>query len=346
MKLLPVLLFSASQAWGPTPAPPTSPPGEKCPSNTCWNEQSDGSCILDGPSCPGLAVTCDVSGMTVTFTDALYDSNADTMFEIQGRTDRGIACDVAKNSGTVTWSGALGSCGMTVEKTANNIVFKQNIAVGSFHHTGVNVNDPDGDAVRIFVEESRGTSIEFSCLFPLTASVTSDDVVITQDDVIDATIIGQGNWDDAFTLRFTTSNYNTAMNPASNTIGDTLYASVSFSGSNIPLQWFVSDCTVLGGVQGSLQVVKDSCYAEVVNAMFGGTRSGNENNNKRVTTKSNFQYNSFSFGTSSAESQVLRCGITFCLQNDSTAECNLSARSCPTSGKDAVLTYTTYGSSS
>lgn len=341
MKLLPVILFSACQAH---PATPTPPPGEKCPSNTCWEEQPDGSCILTPGSCPTLSVQCDISGMTINFNNELYDSTSDTLFEIQGSTDRGTACDVTNSGNAFSWSGGLGSCGMTVEKTASNIVFTQNIAVGSFHHSGVNVNDPTGSAIRIFVEESRGASIEFICNFPLTASVTSDEVTIVQDDVIDATIVGTGDWAGAFALEFTNSNYNALMNPDSATIGDTLYARVTFSGVDVPLQWFVSDCTVTEGVAGSLQVVKDSCYAEVVNAFFGGNTSGNENNNKRVTSVSRFQYNSFSFGTSSEESQTLTCEITFCLTNDSSSECNLAAQSCPTSGADTVLEYTTYGS--
>jgi len=356
MKLLPVILLSATQAHraAPPTQPPTTQPADPfCPSSACWvSNTADRSCTLRDRqglidnSC-SVSVACDTSGMTINFAPELFNSNSDTLFEVNGVLHPvGNACLPTNNNGAGSLSGALGSCGMTVDRDATNILFKQTISVGSFHHTGIDVADSDGAAIRIFTEESRGISVEFVCEFPIVASVTSEPMNIIQDGIIDATFTGQGNWDNAFSIGFFDSSYANAIDPRTVTIGDPLYVSVNFAPTGIPLQWFVEDCTVTGPGPnfGTVDIVKDACYADVVNAFFGGNTSGDVSSNKRVQTYSRFQYSSFSFGTSSTESQTLTCTIEFCLTDQNTGDCALSTRQCTTSGVWADLSYTTYGS--
>jgi len=188
--------------------------------------------------------------------------------------------------------------------------------------------------------EASVSRITFTCTFPLTASVASDDITVTQG-VNDGAIEYEGNWENAFEIVFTENDYTTAMDSRmKNTIGRVLYAAVNFNGLNVPLRWYVKDCKVIGSRE--LVIVSNSCYSEFVNAKYGGTIN-NDPADKLVATQSRFQYNSFSFGKGASETQRLRCGITFCLEDEDSTECNLADLTCPNNGADIIFKYTKYG---
>lgn len=312
----------------------------KCPSDTCWTEESDGSCTYN-EACPDVSVTCSASaGMAVTFSRDLFDSDETTNFNVGTSAS---SCQPQDNGAgnAVTWSSTLGSCGIVVSKTADNIVFTKTISALQAND-GADITDVNRNAITIYMMEAPGARVNFQCTFPLTASVDSDEVTVTQR-VNSGALNYYGNWANAFSLIFTEADYTTQMNPAQNVIGRTLYAAVNFSGLNVPLWWYVNDCSVIGPSSTELRIVANSCYSEFVNGRWGGANTADVDADKKVQTTSTFSYTSFSFGKNPSETQRLRCGIVFCLENDDNANCNLSGLTCPASGDDAIFNYTPYG---
>ena len=130
--------------------------------------------------------------------------------------------------------------------------------------------------------------INFKCNFPLTSTVTSDEVIVTQN-VNNGAFTGTGTWDNAFDLMFTESDFTTELAASSSrVVGDQLYVAVTFSGTNVPLTWYVNECSVISGSR-EIVIVRDSCYSEFVRAAFGGTVTSNADVDKKVTTVSTFQ---------------------------------------------------------
>jgi len=312
----------------------------KCPSETCWTQGADGTCTFNEADCPDMSVTCSPNGMSATFSRDLFDSNESTNFDVGSSSS---SCQPVDNGAgnAVTWQSNLGNCGISVEKTTDAIVFTKTISAIQAND-GEAITDPNRNAITIFLMEAPSARVTFQCSFPLTASVDSDEVFVTQFDVNSGAITATGNWNNAFDLKFTESDYTTLMNPKLNVIGNILYAAVNFSGLNVPLRWYISDCTVSGG-GSTLQIVSNTCYAEFVNAKYGGAVTNDPDADKQVTSSSRFQYNSFAFGKGAQETQTLQCDITFCLEDEDSAECNLGDLTCPSEGYDAVFQYTTYG---
>ena len=112
-----------------------------------------------------------------------------------------------------------------------------------------------------------------------------------------ASVSGNGDWVDAFELTFTESDFTTPIDPTQARIGTRLYVGVTFSGVNIPLKWYINECTVNKVVQQGEQsfpdvmIIKDSCYSEFFTAGFAG--ANNANNDKMARTISKFQEGSF-----------------------------------------------------
>jgi len=316
----------------------------KCPSETCWTEESDGSCTFDPDNCPKLSVTCNAEdGMSINFPRDLFDSDDGTIFNVgYSSPDLSSNCQPRDNGAgeAVTWKSELGNCGISVSKTADNIVFEQIISVGG-EVGGQQITDANQEDITIYMTESSSVSrVTFTCTFPLTASVQSDDVTVTQA-VNDGVIEYAGNWENAFEIQFTQSDYRTPTDSRmKNTIGRVLYAVVNFNFWNVPVRWYVKECSVIGSRE--LVIVKNSCYSEFVGAGFGGNDEG-DLTNKLATWQSRFQYKSFSFGKGPTEIQRLRCAITFCLEEDDRSECKVEDLICPSSEKDNIFGYSAYG---
>ena len=132
--------------------------------------------------------------------------------------------------------------------------------------------------------------VTFQCRFPITADVTSEAYDVIQDGVTSANVVGEGNWDNAFNIVFTESDYSTPMAPANAEIGSTYYVAVNFVATTVPVSWFLDDCRIEKiGSDSYLKIIKDSCYSEIIQTGYGGDRTSDASSDKIVTSQSKFQ---------------------------------------------------------
>jgi len=260
-----------------------------CPSTECWTEEADGSCTLKDAATCGYSVSCDSTGMTVNFNDDLFDSDDSTDFN----SGSGSCAVDSSGANTNQFTSALGSCGMSVAKEGTGadrrIVFSKTLSVGGA--PAANAFNSNGDAISLFLENFASTSVTFKCKFPLTATATSDAVTVTQDQAISATAEGDGDWAGAFTLKFMDSLYLTEIDPKETNIGENLYPQAVMAAPIAVLDWYISDCEVtanpaLGQI---LPIVKESCFAELVQAGWGGGNTGAPDTDKKAADRASFK---------------------------------------------------------
>ena len=131
--------------------------------------------------------------------------------------------------------------------------------------------------------------VTFQCRFPITADVTSEAYDVIQD-VTTASVVGEGNWLNAFNIAFTESDYSTPFALTDARIGDTFYVAVNFVATSVPVSWFVTECSIEKvGSDISVKIVKNTCYSEVIQTGYGGARTSDASADKIVTSQSKFQ---------------------------------------------------------
>lgn len=316
---------------------------EICPNAKCWKVENDDTCTLNEDDCTGLLVTCSTDGMDLVFPRELFDSDGQTVFKTSSD-DAG--CSPTDNGSTVNWNTGLGECGMTMSKTETNIIFSHTVAVTSTR-TSTQVLQENKASVKVFTDDGILTSVTFSCVFPLTAEVTSTELTIQRPDSISTTATGVGSWDEAFDLGFFNEDFSGPMDPLSTKIGDTIYVKATFKVNiaNISLKWYLKYCDV-SEASFQLRIIKDTCFSGLVSTAFIGDNTNDPSQDKIISNESKFKFVSFGLGENDFAvhtKQQLTCGIVFCTENDNSAECGLPSETCPSSGDDAPYNYTPYG---
>merc|ERR1712176_1510549 len=104
------------------------------------------------------------------------------------------------------------------------------------------------------------------------------------------------------------STYSTEIDPKETNIGENLYPkALMIAPIQQFLRWYISDCEVTANAAlgQTLPIVKDSCFAELVQAGWGGQNTNTPDTDKKAASTASFKYKSFAFGTDASETQIL-----------------------------------------
>ena len=123
-------------------------------------------------------------------------------------------------------------------------------------------------------------------------TASSDYVQLQVPGMTEAVTTGQGTWEESFDLSYYTEDFSRKLTTLTGNLGDTLYARVTFSGNNIPLEWFVKECTLEEDSYEvyEVNIIEDSCYSEFLGVKFRADDGFQGHwKNKIVKSTSSFQ---------------------------------------------------------
>jgi len=228
------------------------------------------------------------------------------------------------------------TCGTVVSMENSMISFKKTLQFGNV--AGITL-----DNTQIFLAGSNKISVTFNCKYSTSASATSAAIEIeTPIDVSGAVTAANGKFDTALSIKFYDATYNTEIT-APAPIGSTVYPMVSWSVDTLvgTIGFYVKSCQVVDvddadqtdiSAKPQVAIISGSCYSKVVEAKPFGVRY--------VDRFAKFSYKSFSFDTTTTDTQKLSCEIEFCFESTCTNALTTTSLQCP---KTTGYTYSFNG---
>ena len=196
------------------------------------------------------------------------------------------------------------------------------------------------DELGIFFGGSKeGSYVALSCTYSSHTKASERNVtVVAQSYNVEGELSGFGDFSDALVLNFyATGNFEQIINAEEIFTGQTVFAGVQW---NIDepvdgLRFFLANCSIVTEVESTSQygydstpqeeqsvaIVKDTCYANVVNARPIGP--------KVSTTLPKFAYTAFLYNTKWEQFQHLECYVTFCLVEECSGLVASANEQCP-----------------
>ena len=161
-----------------------------------------------------------------------------------------------------------------------------------------------------------GAAVTFSCAYPMTIEVGSEDYTVTGASVVD-TINGSGSLAEGFAMKLNNDEAPVFL------LGANMSVSINWSVTALStFQFYLDHCTVTHGTT-SIPVVKEGCYSEVLNVVP---------TNPTSQAEQGFSYPIFKGVGETDPNQTIRCSVKIC----EVGQCKnpTDNTQCPTIGAD------------